>query len=342
LSAFLVVPHLLADQITLKNGDRISGKIVTSDEKSLTLKSEFAGEIKIDRAGIVTITSDAPLNVTGKAGPPSTGRVETVGEELRVGGQPVRLADAMIRDDASQKAWEREQERINHPKLNDFWAGSITFNLASASGNASTTAMGASANATRTAGRNKMGLYFNQVYATQSTAEPFGATANSVRGGFRVDRDLSNKLFVFGFTDFDYNEFLSLDLRSVLGGGLGYHILKNDKGFWDFGAGGSWNREKFADGLVRNAGELLFSEESSYNLLSKVTWSQRASFFPNLSETGEYRFNFDTNATVPVLKWMEWNVGYSLRYLSNPPVGKVSRDTMLTTGVRVSFDQTKR
>ena len=37
----------LADQVVLKNGDRLTGTIVKSDAKSLTLKSEFAGTVTI-------------------------------------------------------------------------------------------------------------------------------------------------------------------------------------------------------------------------------------------------------------------------------------------------------
>lgn len=350
-----------ADQITMKNGDRLTGKIVTTDDKTLTLKTDYAGEVKLDRASITAITSDEALNVTPKSGQLITGKVETSGETLRVGGQTVAVSEAYIRDAAAQRAWEREQERLNHPKLTDFWAGSVAFNLANASGNAKTTAIGTNASAARIAGKNKMQLYFNQVYARQSTTVPYGVTANAVHGGFRIDRDISRKVFVFGTTDFDYDQFLSLDLRSVLGGGLGFHIFKNDKGYWDLSGGGVWNREKFGEiiastgrqpAFVRNSGEVLVSEESSYKLLSKLIWFQRAQIFPNLTDGGEFRFNFDTNATVPVLKWLEWNVGYSNRYLSNPPTGfcgrdlnsttRCANDSLLTTGIRLSFDQTKR
>lgn len=330
-----------ADQIVLKNGDRLSGKIISTDDKTLLLKSEFYGEIKVDRTAITSITSDEALNITPKDGQVVQGKVETAEGALRIGTQSIPLTDAAIRDNEAQRAFEREQERISHPKLNDFWAGHITFNLANAAGNASTTAAGTSAEAARVAGKNKMQLYFRQVYATQSSTEPFGATANRISGGYRIDRDLNSKWFLFGTTDFDYDQFLSLDLRSVLGGGLGYHVIRNDRGFWDVGVGGVWNREKYADGLLRNSGEIMLTEESTYKLLSKLIWSQRATFYPNLTDTGQYRFNFDTNATVPVLKWLEWNIGYSLRYLSNPPIDRQTTDTLLTTGIRVSFDQTK-
>lgn len=43
----LAAGSVRADQITLKNGDRLSGKIVSGDGKTLLLKSEFAGDVTI-------------------------------------------------------------------------------------------------------------------------------------------------------------------------------------------------------------------------------------------------------------------------------------------------------
>ena len=60
---FAPTPAALADQVTLKNGDRLSGVIVKSDTKQLTLKSEFAGTVKISWEAIEAITSTAPLYV---------------------------------------------------------------------------------------------------------------------------------------------------------------------------------------------------------------------------------------------------------------------------------------
>ncbi len=40
-----------ADQITLRNGDRLSGTVVKSDGKTLVLHTDAAGDITIDRSG---------------------------------------------------------------------------------------------------------------------------------------------------------------------------------------------------------------------------------------------------------------------------------------------------
>lgn len=334
LTALLCVFPLLlpADQVNLKNGDRITGSILTSDDKVITLKTVYAGEIKINRSEIATLSSDAELFVTRKDEKPAKAKL----------AQTEPTAFVSVRDEASQRAWEREQERLNNPRLNDFWTGFVSLALANASGNAKTTTVATAASATRMAGKNKMSLYFNQVYATQSTTEPAGQTANRISGGYRIDRGWSPKLFVFGTTDFDYDKFLSLDLRSVLGGGLGYHAWKSANGFFDAGAGGVWNREKFSSGLVRNSSELLLYEEFGYVILNRLKLNEKVSFYPNLSNTGEYRLNFDFNGSLPLYKWLEWNFGVNNRYLSDPPTGRKSNDILTTTGIRFSFDQTKR
>lgn len=337
-----------ADQVTLRNGDKLTGKVTTSDAATLTIKTEYAGDVKIKRDSIASITTEEPLNVE-LAGRTIVGSVAPAPGEDKVtiqapGAEAITapLAEvAALRNDSFQRAYERERERNLHPRLNDFWQGFISFSMAGASGNAETATYSTSMAASRAAGKNKMALYFNQVYATQSTAEPFGATASRISGGYRIDRDVSRRLFMFGTTDFDYDRFLDLDLRSVFGGGLGVKVWKSDRGFLDFGSGGVFNREKFGSGLIRKSGELLINEELGLKVNSRLRLSQRMSFYPNLSDTGEYRLNLDTGASMPVFGWLEWNIGFSSRFLSNPPPGRQKNDLLYTTGIRLSFDQTK-
>jgi len=48
---------LLADQVVMKNGDRLSGNIVKYDGKSLIIKSELAGQVTIPWDAVTSITS---------------------------------------------------------------------------------------------------------------------------------------------------------------------------------------------------------------------------------------------------------------------------------------------
>jgi putative salt-induced outer membrane protein YdiY len=349
-AAFLVTFHLAlyGDQITLKNGDRYSGSIVQSDQKTLILKTEFAGEVKIDRSAITGIVSEQVLNVAQKDGPVVQGRVTTDGPDLKVqrpDGATTTIAASNVtalRDEAAQKAWMREDERLNHPKLNDFWTGSVTFGLANSSGNSKTTTISTVADASRVAGKNKISFAFAQLYSTQSTTQPYGATAQNAGGGVRLERDISKRLFLYGANTYYFNRFQDLDLRVVAGGGLGFHAWKSKKGYLDIGAGANWNREQFGMGLLRNSAELNITEEFSHQPYKKLKFFEQFAVFPNLTDTGNYRMVFLANASVPLVKWLEWSIGFTDNYLSNPQPGFLGNDTVLSMGVRVSFDQTKR
>ena len=56
---FLTVISVLADQVTLKNGDRLTGSITKSDDQTLVIKTDYAGEVTVKFDAIQDITSTA-------------------------------------------------------------------------------------------------------------------------------------------------------------------------------------------------------------------------------------------------------------------------------------------
>ena len=78
LIAFLgLTSAVYADQITLKNGDHLSGTVVKSDGKTLVLHTEFAGDVTIQFAAITQITTDKPLHVALSNGQTVVGPITT-------------------------------------------------------------------------------------------------------------------------------------------------------------------------------------------------------------------------------------------------------------------------
>src|ERR1700733_15779486 len=72
---------MLADQITLKNGDHLTGKIVKSDGKTVVLHTEFAGDVTIQFAAIDQITTDQELHIDLKGGRTAVGTNPTKGRK---------------------------------------------------------------------------------------------------------------------------------------------------------------------------------------------------------------------------------------------------------------------
>ena len=332
-----------ADQVVLKNGDRLSGTIVRSDNENLTMKSEFVGEVKIQWAAIEQLSSDRPVYVLLKDGQiifgtvgGSRGRIEV---QTKDAGLVATTKESIqsLRSEGEQAAYVAEVERLRNPSLGDLWSGSADAGLSLTKGNSDTLTAAVGAQVARITTRDKTSVYFASLFAKNKTTGESITTANAIRGGLRYDFNLSERLFAFGSSDLEYDKFQQLDLRLVLGGGLGYKAVKTEKTHLDLFAGGAFNQEYFSTGLNRKSGEIILGEELTHKLSSISTLAQRAVLYPNLSETGEYRFSFDTTAVTKLTKSVGWQVTLSDRLTSNPVPGLKKNDLLLTTGLRVTL-----
>src|SRR5262245_10794174 len=115
-----VVSYVHADQIVLKNGDRISGTIESAEGGKLKIKTDYAGELTIDMANIQTFASEHPLEIDLKTG-------QKVNEPVAA-GEPGKILPA-----TSQPVAIDNVKWINHGKPK--WTGSITANGVVARGN---------------------------------------------------------------------------------------------------------------------------------------------------------------------------------------------------------------
>jgi hypothetical protein len=335
---FLLPWSLLGDQVTLKNGDRITGRIVKKDGDKLTVKSELFGEVSIPWSAVTSITSSEPLVVVLPGGKSVTGNLTTGDGRLQVatpeGAEAAPLAEvSAVRNADEQKRWER----LQHPGLGQLWAGYVDLGLALARGNAETTTFTTAFNAVRETRTDKITLQFNEIYATALISGKKAATARAVRGGLDYDRNVGDRLFVNLFNDYEYDKFQDLDLRFVIGGGFGFKAIKNGRTHLDLTGGADYARAQFSTPLTRNSAEAYFGDDWTYKLSALSSLTQSFRVFPNLTRTGDYRLNFDLGAITKLRKWLSWQVTASDRLLSDPVQGNKRNDLLLTTGFRLSF-----
>jgi putative salt-induced outer membrane protein len=327
-----------ADQVTLKNGDRVTGKIVKKDGAALTFKSDVFGEISIPWETITMVTSDEPLTVVLPDGKSVQGKLATTDNKLVVttatAQESVTLAETpAIRNADEQRAWER----LQHPGWLQLWAGYVDFGASLARGNADTTTMTTGLNASRATRTDKTIIYFNQIYSAAAIDGEPNTTAQAVRGGWAYNRNLSPRLFVNFFNDWEYDKFQDLDLRLVLGTGLGYSVLKTERTRLDLLGGGAYTHEEFSTPQSRNSGSVYWGNDWNYRLTGTTAFNQSFRMFNNLTETGEFRINFDVGTVTALTKWLSFQVTYSDRYLSNPAGDRKNNDVLFTTGLRINF-----
>lgn len=343
--ALVVSSAAVADQVSLKNGDRFTGTIVKSDGKTLVLHTSDAGDITINWPAVAAIKTDAPLHVQEAGGKAAVGVVTTTDSNLEVATSSGEVAVPLssVQDLQQESAYEK----LAHPSLFQGWAGGVNAGFSLTGGNSQTTNLAFGFTAARQSLKDKLTAYANSVYATSKItiiAPPAApttttsTTANTEAGGVRYDRDLNKNVFAFVSGDFFADALQSLNLRSVLGGGLGYHAIKNDNTTLDFLGGLNYTHESYV-GLSRNLVALTLGEELMHKVGKSTVINQSLAFFPDLNSLGDYRGTFNFASVTKISKRFGWQNGFSDVYVTNPPFGKRQNDVILTTGLNVSFGQ---
>jgi putative salt-induced outer membrane protein len=328
-----------ADQIVLNNGDRLTGTIVKFDGKVLSMKTAALGEINVDWSAVQQITSDQQLHIDASGGRTLHGVVT-----MKDGTTEVVMRHAIttvvpkeniagIRNDAEQKAYEHSLS----PGLWQNWDGGATVSFALTRGNSETRNLALAFNADRKTMHDKLSVYANSV---RSNNDAPGAvpktTADTNQGGIRYEHDISARFFAFVGADFQSDSLQTLDLRSILGGGLGFHAIRSEATTLDLLAGFNYTHEGYS-AFSRNFAAATLGEEFTHKLHGTTSLTQSLYFYPNLSNTGEYRTSFNLGTVTKISKWFGWQNSFGDIYVSNPPLGKRKNDLIFTTGLNLAL-----
>ncbi len=342
LLAVVMAPAVFADQITLKNGDRLTGTIITSDAKTLVIKTDYADVVTIKWDFVQQIESSQPLFVGTKGGQVIVGPVMTSDNKLAVttkesGNVTVAKADVTsLRDADEQKKAEAALDRLQHPRLSDLWAGTLDTGLGLVRGNSESSNFTFGLNAVRASTRDKISLYTTSQFSRSTVNGVTATNAQSVAGGVRYDLNISDKSFAFGTVDLFNDRFQDLDLRTVVGAGGGIHAIKNNRTTFDVLLGGTFDREFFTT-FNRSSAEVLLGETLTRKFLASSAFNESVFFYPNMSSTGNYRSTISLGLVTKLTRFLSWQTSFNDYDLSDPPPGKKTNDLLLSTGLRLTF-----
>jgi putative salt-induced outer membrane protein YdiY len=336
---FLCCVQAWAGEVVLKNGDRLTGKVIRMDKTSLELESELLGKISMPWVAVVKIESETPVYVSFSdsevvKGQLSMidGRIQVLVKDAAAQNYPKDAVRA-IRSEEEQRAF-MSRPKVKQPGLFDLWGGSVDTAISITRGNADTKTLNLGIRTARITPRNNVRLYVTTMFSESSTDKQTTRFAEAIRGGSRYEVNLGPRFFTFGFTDLEHDQFQGLESRFVGGGGVGMNVIKTAKTSFQVFSGGSSNREEFQNSPRRYSREFVAGNDLTRQLTAATSVTQSFIIYPNLSSRGQYRINFDSSIVTRLNSWLAWHVTTSNRYTSNPAAGKHRNDLLLTTGIR--------
>jgi putative salt-induced outer membrane protein YdiY len=335
-------PSLHADSVVLKNGDRLTGTAVKLDGGKLTFKTAYADAIVIAWDQVISLTTTTALVL-----PTPKGNLSITGVERSTAGLVVTTPSGIstldpatvtvLRSPADQKAFEASL----HPNWGHAWAGAANVSLALTRGNSDTATFGAGVTAARTTRTDKTSLYANTIYATNGNSIPT-TSANSTGGGIRYDHNLNPRTFAFGSGDFLSNALQDLDLRSIVGGGFGWHASKTPKQTFDVLGGIVWTHENYSStatvpSTTNSFPALDLGEQYTRKIGVASLFTEQANVYPDLSSLGQVQFTANSTFSTKIGKMFNWVTTFGDNYTSFPPTGTLKNDIVLTTGLGITL-----
>jgi putative salt-induced outer membrane protein len=351
---FPAISH--ADSLVLKNGDHLTGSVTQIAGGKLTIHTDYAGDVVIsfDQVSSVKVEKPIVLSQETKTGKKMKTRkvditaIDRSGNEFTVttptGTETVPAAGlTTVRTAAAQQAYEDSL----HPGWLHDWNGAANISFALARGNSDTTTIGTGITAVRPTTTDKTSLYYNNIYTHDGIANE--TTADHTNAGARYDHNLNPKLFAFGTGDFATDALQELSLRTVVGGGFGWHAYGSPRQQFDLLGGLVWTHEHYDSfpsttpgtpptlPITNSFAALDFGQTYNLKIGANSSFTEQGYIFPDLSDTSQYRATFNAGLSTKIKSFLSWQTGASDVYVTNPPVGTKNNDFILTTGLGFNF-----
>ena len=308
--SFLITENIIADEVRLKNGDKLTGQIVRMQKNKLILKTSYAGEITIIWQEVTGIQTDGPVKIVltdettleGTTEVAEDGKMKLNTDKLEtpasfsladvkaVNPEPVKTVRINTRLNASVT-----NERGNTNSDNYYFDGEFE-------------------------ARTKKNRYTVGGELTYEKADDVTTSQNWLAYG-NYSHFLNEKWFLNVNTLFEHDEFKDLNLRSTLGAGAGYQFFETpllnlslsagpsvvDENFDlaednDYSAG-QWEIkydqyffEKFVQLFHVNTG--FISLEDSNDWFLKTRTGLRFPLYKGLTATLQYNYDWDNQPSV--------------------------------------------
>lgn len=149
----------------------------------------------------------------------------------------------------------------------------------------------------------------------------------------RVTRIGSDLLSHEGFAQSEFSQFKQLKRRDIIGGGERIMIFRNDNISLYIGTGVFYEHRLFSripwsDEAIRGN----FYLANAYKIEKGPTFSMTAYYQPSLKDIGDYRIQFDSGLTVPMIKKINLIIDFNLQKDSRPAESVKSTDLTYLTG----------
>ena len=313
LTLSMAIQVVLADEVILDNGDRLTGEFVRLEKGQLLFKTVYAGEITIQADNVKRLVTDAAMETTLLDGTTRKGTV-------------------FYREfDNAQPEIENPQTDINIAQVRDIYTkpkppvrirGRANVGITNESGNTETDQYRIDAELVARTEKQRftIGGEFNKQRADNTT------TVANWKGYGMYDYFIKPKWFLYASSLFEHDEFADLELRTTLGAGGGHQFFESDELNLSASAGLAYIFENFIeaeDDEFPGAQWLVQYDQYFFNKFVQLFHSNNG--YVSLEDASSWLINTRQGLRFPLYKGFVTTLQYNYDYNNNPSPGAISK-----------------
>jgi putative salt-induced outer membrane protein YdiY len=311
----------IADEIILKNGDRLTGEVITLEEDKLIFKTSYAGEIFIAWSEVKKIRMDKQAGVLLEDDVSLNGVIETA-EDGRMSIRQDETRQRVFVDLEEVKRINPQQAESTKTKYNMRANVGMTIE----SGNTEKENFHLDGRL----GARKQQYRFNVGFEYDYESNNDEKTKNKLLASTNLDYFFKPPWYVYGKGAYEFDEYKDLDLKLDIGPGLGYQFFEGENANLALEAGPSYVKQNFKKESRRD-----YIAARSAISADKWFFDKFVQFY--LLAEGFYNPNDEDDQFARVRSGLRYPLGwgfsmstqYNLDYDNNPPEGIEETDQRL-------------
>lgn len=324
LTSLCFPEHLFADQVILKNGDVISGKVLKIDEGELHFKSDLLGTLKINMKDISTFQTDEVIElkvddevIASRIGKSQEGTVKIQVERTDT-HELLNLNDIISTADVGHVDWE----------------GRFSTGITGSEGNSDTFNLNFTAFVLRKAERTRTtfdGRYLFEHGDSDKLQDEWV-------GDLKHDYFFTVKTYGFGTVRAQRDDIANLNLRLSASPGVGYQWMDRDELSFATEAGPAYLYENFSNGDDSNS-EVTARLAYFLNkkLFQRLSLFHDVRYFPAITDPSDFFLTTSAGIRSSITNRLFTEIRATLEHDSTPAEDKKKTDLHYTVGIGYSF-----
>src|SRR5512135_81350 len=313
-----------ADKIVLENGDTLSGTVVKLQGGKLTLKTDYAGSIEIESGKVKSIVTDEPVEVHTTSGEILKGKLKVV--------EPGKLT---VEPSAEREATAVDLQKVAaiNPPPQGVWHGSVTIGGNLQSGNTDRASASVAAAAERRTGQDRFNLGFLYNYGEENDQ----LTVRNTYASGKYDYFFTKRLYGYLGLELLNDQFQNIELRTIVGPGIGYQIWDDPIKALAFEGGVSYVSDNLRVGEDNDYFAARLGLNLRYNLFKFVVFTNRLLYYPSLEKFSTYTLRNEAALTTPLGAQWALKLANIYQYNSEPSPGLGRADSQWILGLQYSY-----